>query len=443
MARKVFISFLGNNNYLQCHYNINGKNSVPTRFVQEALINHYCSGWSENDEIIIFGTQGPIGSIQKNWLDNGQERIQENKEIENRGLYGILKSKNIKAKLNDITPIPEGFSEKEIWEIFNIVFDKLQPEDEIYLDVTHAFRSIPIFSVILLNYARLLKNTKLIAIHYGAFKKLGPASEVKSIPVEQRLAPVLDLMPLVSLQDWTIAANEFINFGNADRVKMLTDLNIVPILKETHGHNQNAQSLRALAKNLSDLSEDIKTNRGKAIINGKIATNIISALVDLQQNIITPLNPIIEKIKTSVTGFHQQEEVKNMLHAVKWCIEKNLIQEGFTLLQEGLISLLLSGEYENEKKRNFVSGYLTQFKSGKFENTRFNLTIIEVMNLEKTLSENPKITDWANIFSQITDIRNDINHAGIRQNPLKARDFKPKLEVLYEKTNQLLLSVLC
>ena len=99
----------------------------------------------------------------------------------------------------------------------------------------HPFRSIPIFSAILLNYARLLKNTNLIAIHYGAFEKLGPATEVKLIPLEERIAPVLDLMTLVSLQDWTVAAHEFINFGTADRIKKLTDINIIPILKETHG----------------------------------------------------------------------------------------------------------------------------------------------------------------------------------------------------------------
>ena len=113
-----------------------------------------------------------------------------------------------------------------------------------------------------------------------------------------------------------------------------------------------------------------------------------------------------------------------MLYAVKWCIEKNLVQEGFKLLQEGILSFLLSDDYEDEKKRNFISGYLNQYKSGKFENTRFNLSIKEVLNLEKTLSENPKITEWADIFSQISSIRNDINHAGVRQNPINAKDFQ-------------------
>ena len=152
MARKVFISFLGTNNYIQCHYVVNGKTSAPTRFVQDALINHYCTDWSNNDEIIIFGTAGKNGSEIKNWLDRGQVRELENSVLENKGLYGILKSKNLKVRLNDITLIPEGFSETEIWRIFKIVFEKIQTGDEIFFDVTHAFRSIPIFSTIFFKF---------------------------------------------------------------------------------------------------------------------------------------------------------------------------------------------------------------------------------------------------------------------------------------------------
>jgi hypothetical protein len=123
-----------------------------------------------------------------------------------------------------------------------------------------------------------------------------------------------------------------------------------------------------------------------------------------------------------------------MLSAVNWCIDKNLIQEGFTLLQEGIISLFLLDDYDNEKKRNFVSGYLSQYKSGKFESTRFNLQITEIIELEKLLNSNEKIADWADIFSQIANIRNDINHAGIRENPIQATAFKSKLKDLYQKT---------
>lgn len=45
MVRKVFISFLGTNNYVETHYELNGKVSKPVRFIQEALISSICKKW--------------------------------------------------------------------------------------------------------------------------------------------------------------------------------------------------------------------------------------------------------------------------------------------------------------------------------------------------------------------------------------------------------------
>ena len=38
MARKVFISFLGTNNYVECIYDINGHQSKPVKYVKEKAI---------------------------------------------------------------------------------------------------------------------------------------------------------------------------------------------------------------------------------------------------------------------------------------------------------------------------------------------------------------------------------------------------------------------
>jgi len=433
MARKVFLSLLGSTDYKECTYFDSDFTSSKTRFIQIAMCEKYVKNWSEVDVAYIFLTSGDKGSYKKNWLDNGHTKLGTTEPIMTQGLKGLITSIKLPCKVLPVN-IENGDNEEDIWKNFRIIFDCLQSEDEVYFDVTHGFRSLPILVMVLNNYSKFLKSITVKSITYGNYEARNATNE----------APIINLTPLSLLQDWTIAANEFINFGNADRIKKLTDLNITPILKETKGQNQNAKNLKSLAKNLSDLSEDIKTNRGKAIIAGKTATNIVNALAVLEQNIIAPLNPIIEKIKNSISNFNQQEDAKNMLYAVKWCLEKNLVQEGFTLLQEGILSsLLLSDDYEDEKKRNFISGYLNQYKTGKFENTRFNLPIPEVLKLEKLLSEIPKITEWADIFSQITEIRNDINHAGIRQNPLKAKDFQSKLDVLYMKTNQLLSSSSC
>ena len=167
MVRKVFISFLGTNNYVETHYELNGKVSKPVRFIQEALISSICKKWEEKDKIFIFCTEG---ACQMNWVDNGQKNTQT--DIEKIGLDQRLKDLNLQVKHEKVN-IKEGFLLEEIWDIFDTVYNKLEAKDEIYFDVTHAFRSIPMFSTILFNYSRSMLDTEVKSIYYGAFEKLG------------------------------------------------------------------------------------------------------------------------------------------------------------------------------------------------------------------------------------------------------------------------------
>lgn len=65
MARKVFISFLGSNNYLETYYSFEGKKSEhPVRFIQEDLVKRLCNEWTKDDRILIFCTDD---SKTKNW----------------------------------------------------------------------------------------------------------------------------------------------------------------------------------------------------------------------------------------------------------------------------------------------------------------------------------------------------------------------------------------
>ena len=220
MMRKVFISFLGTNNYLETHYVLNGLKSPVVRFVQQALIGFLCKDWTENDRVMIFYTKA---SHDKNWVDGGQgERVSA---VENIGLFSVLQSMQqsvdnpLHAKVEGYE-IAEGFSEEEIWSIFDCVYEKLQEGDCIYFDVTHAFRSIPLFSTVLFNYARFMKGIKLVSVHYGAFEKLGSAFWVKTnIPdPDKREAPIVDLTSLVDLQNTNVAANNFIEFGKVGTI---------------------------------------------------------------------------------------------------------------------------------------------------------------------------------------------------------------------------------
>ena len=109
----------------------------------------------------------------------------------------------------------------------------LEENDEIILDITHAFRSIPLLIFIVAAYLRQVKNVKLKHIIYGAF-------EARDTETDQ--TPIFDLTPFVELLDWMNAVNIFQNSGDARPIARL-----------------NVQ--RDIADALTNLSNSLLTNR--------------------------------------------------------------------------------------------------------------------------------------------------------------------------------------
>jgi CRISPR-associated Csx2 family protein len=413
MSHKIFISFLGTNDYTECVYCYGTYRSRVVKFVQLALTEMCCKNWKENDAILIFTTKQALA----NW-----EKLQH--------------EFNLPVHISNV-PIPSGSTEEEIWQIFQIMYDSLQVGDELYLDITNSFRSIPLLASALMQYAKFLKKISVKAIYYGAFETLGNPRDIKDrIPdPENRIAPIFDLTAFSEIQDWSVAANNFISFGNASQLSKLTKDDINPILRQTEGANEIAKLLQKLVNNIDTLSLNIKTNRGCELIEGKVSASIIEILGSLKQDLITPLNPILNNLQKSIELIYQgNNERMNMLLAVKWCIDKQLIQEGYTILQEGIISYLLD-DYLNKDKRQFVSAYLNCYnKLEKLESKTNN----QFEELKAKLNDVPEIKRWADLYYGITALRNDINHAGMNSSSCDAKKFEKMLVQLYENVFQLI-----
>ena len=335
MPRKVFISFLGTNNYVQCRYDINGVVSAPVRFVQEALVEHLCKGWTEEDRILIFCTSkeksGENGSKEINWLDNGQSRITE--ESEKIGLQHRLQDLQacigLKPQIEE-HDIEAGFSEEEIWDIFDTVYDKLKPSDQIYFDVTHAFRSIPLFSIVLFNYSKFMMDTRLISIMYGAFEKLGPAYKVKELPIEQRVAPVIDLTNIARLQEYNQIASSLKDFG---KVKLLKDA------IAADQESASDQTIRNLADSISELDEYIATIDLKELKNGQFIRKFRSYYknVKKKKKLVKPISNILDELNKETEDFVEESSYRNIEAAINWTIKHDMLMQAYPLAAEYII----------------------------------------------------------------------------------------------------------
>lgn len=183
--KKSFISILGTNDYLDCKHSIGDKLSEkPVKYVQEDLIKFFCSDFDEKDEIRIFLTQD---AKQKNWVDNGHKDRGGN-SIQNKGLMTRLTDLHLKCNFFSID-IKEGYNEKEIWEIFQKIYDSFKDEEEVIVDVTHSFRSLPMLLITLLNFAKQVKKIKVLGIYYAAFESLGKIDDIKNLQPEDRVTP--------------------------------------------------------------------------------------------------------------------------------------------------------------------------------------------------------------------------------------------------------------
>jgi CRISPR-associated Csx2 family protein len=193
MARKVFISFLGSSPYGECAYGYGNFVSSKTRFVQQATLEWLQYKEVAPDHHVILLTKGDKGSRKNNWEKVIYERYNSrNNQLEAcepyKGLSGVFED----SKLLNITDlnIPDGKDETEIFEIFEILANEIDEGDELYLDLTHGFRYLPMLLLVMSNYLKTNKKVTIAHISYGNYE-----SRISDV------APFVDLLPLLKIQE--------------------------------------------------------------------------------------------------------------------------------------------------------------------------------------------------------------------------------------------------
>lgn len=372
MARKVFISVLGTGFYDPCKYTKGSFISSETRFIQQATLEYLKvhNNWTTRnaegaivDRVIILLTDGAKNT---NWGKNITKRQNCKTDIEETyiGLEQVLQEMNLPCPVETVN-IPDGKNEDEMWAIFNAVYEILRPNDELYFDLTHSYRYLPMLVLVLGNYAKFLKGVKVKHISYGNYEARDTASKE---------APLMNILPLTMLQDWTFAAADLIQNGNIKKLQELKEDNsLVPLLRERGKKNIDRRMaegyLDAYIESLNNFLNDMKLCQGPNILKGETINNINSCheqVVDVFENVIAPIPPIINKIQDSLRGFEQTDSINsesliNGYMSAKWCYEHQLYQQAITILDENLTThfckYLGTNEF-NYDQRNSSNAFL-------------------------------------------------------------------------------------
>lgn len=313
-----------------------------------------------------------------------------------------------------VVDIPDGKNESEFWGIYEQVAANLDEGDEVILDITHGFRSLPVLILLAASFLRSAKGIAVKHVLYGAY-------EAKS----GDQTPVLDLAPFLTLLDWAGATNRFLETGDASKFRPLT---------ETRGTRPLNTHLNSAVKDLDGLSEALSTNR--AMRGGELSSK---ALAKIEQATMdgawepshAPLKLLLPRLKQGlgllardVRG-SQQDQLVQSFGQVRWFLRHRQYEKALGLTREWMVS----------------------FAQWKLKGTWLPVELAERERTEGWLwgcekDKTPAPEGWADfivLWRNLGHLRNDLLHFGFRD---AARKESAIPDEVTEKIKQLRAAVL-
>ncbi|GIV39396.1 MAG: hypothetical protein KatS3mg033_1196 [Thermonema sp.] len=423
-----FLSFLGTSDYVPCHYVFNKGSEAEfcsslVKYTQEAVLEAKAN---EVDKIVIFLT-GMARS--RNW--EGEGKLKE--RLQNMG-YDESKIKEV--------DVPDGFSRDQLLDIFEAFIQAVEPGARIIMDVTHAFRSLPLLSITSLNYLKSLQNVAIEGIYYGAFEALGAPNNVRQMKEEERKAEMIDLLVLNALQEWATAVRVLMQYGNPELLVALTENEIRPVLARTKGKDPDAAALREVNKFIEKAFATVRFVRLQEVYAMKGADKAKKALdqVVSNQGVLPPLRPLLEELKKLIDGL-QENSLNNAWVVLDWCLRYEWYAIGINILCEHLLSVILAAhekDYKNKELRTILSSAFSiqhnDIPEGEWKASRPEL-VKEMLEWDELQNE-----DLVRFFvEKLATLRNDVQHAGMRENPAKDSKIRDNFKTLLEGAKQFLL----
>ncbi len=341
MAQKVQISFIGTG-----RYNDNREyETAPYRFPDEAENMNYsffAAALKEHyriDKMILIGTVHSMWEEVYNWFAHKDGSFDDEvwstigDHCEKAGYASPLeiphqeKIEKALGKGSKIILVKYGINSREIEYNANKILELqqyLNRKDELYVDITHAFRSLPLYLMNLLIYIQNVsrKEIKINSICYGML-------DVKR---ELGYAPVVEMKSLMEINEWISGAYSFMEFGNAYKISRLLDDEYKSVSQKLWKFSdiKNLNYLDALEKQVNEMN-DLRT----------IPLPLISEPV-VRPVIVDYLNTLSRCSTTSLFQFQ----------LAKWHYEKHNYSSSYIVFIEAIISYVCELNNLDVKEKN-------------------------------------------------------------------------------------------
>ncbi len=378
--------------YRVANYKIEDKVYEKRSFITSALEEHY-----EIDKTIFIGTTGSMwDNLYEYYCNRYDKEYDENYHLELMGVIDNatmdtdIYSLNI-AKFNEtfkdkILAIVTkyGMNELEIFENFNLIIqlqNELKDGDEVYLDITHSFRSNAFWMFLVMNYLTDVEDKKITvkAITYGMLEAQ-----------KDRVAPVVDLNAFYKILQWIKGANNFKNYGNSYLIE------------------QNIENEK-LSKKLRNFSDALNMNY---IASLRQSINSLKKLEEDIKSLEGPAKLIIPKVIKDFMDRFATEEKDYLFQAelAKWHFEQKRYAMAYININESIIGFimdaldlpLLTGDKkkdENKLAKDWLNMIISRHETNK---------IYPNFKVDK---DNQELHEYIKIFEHSRRVRNEIAHS--------------------------------
>jgi CRISPR-associated protein, TM1812 family len=419
---KILITALGSGTY---NKEKNEKEYRPaTYYVEEGhplekteLIASAIDEQWKMDKIIFIGTTGSMWSnvykfycenkritmnneyydkLKKTELSANKDTLIENLEIEK---FNATFDKKIKGIV-----IKYGVDNKENLENFHSIIEiekEIEDGDEIFIDVTHSFRSMSFWLFLIMTYLKDVsnKNINIKNITYGMFEA----------PNEKKETPIVSLNLFVDILKWFKGASELKNYGNS-----------YSILDELEKNSMD----KDIKNELENFSDTMNINYIDSIEESLKNFNTIK---DKLNNLEGPGKYIIPQVfKNFINTFElpnkeklSNEEKKYLLRArlAKWHFNQKRYSMAAININEAIVDFIMDA-------LNFPN-IDTEIKTDKTRLAKIWLEQIKEV-------EDKEIKKYGTMYVETRSIRNKIAHSLDNK-----RDLKEDIKNLKEYSNNI------
>jgi len=395
--RKVYLSFLGLGTYNEAEkkslykktvYELNGKSSSETEFVQVAEIE--ILGCGRFDTIIIVATNKSYDAHFTN-------------------LEGQLIRLGTKTDKIQSIIISENMASEGQWEWFEKIMDTIETDDELTIDLTHGYRASSIVLSAAINFLQKARNVRLDAVFYGAYEK------------DRGLAPIVDMKDFYVINEWADAVSRLVE--DADARKMAQVSEGTPMFQVGELNDQR------LIQALEDLTDTIrnvdvnnvphKAGNALSLIEAKKASASVTGRI--------LLGLVIDKFTKLTTegpwtGRYTKAYFMLQLEVIRLLLEHKLFMQAYTAMRE-LIGSIAMIDLEKEKlkpsdrrgkRRRFAEVFVNMLQfpetEWKFEGSaeKDKDTLMPYYEKLKQIGVEPILRSFS---KELADYRNGFDHA--------------------------------